>query len=71
MGAYDRGTRRSLEVNNENDAFGSRNRKDRLNIQNGTSIYKFNNEANHAGEINESYMTKMREEMNMDITVHS
>ncbi|XP_060181086.1 protein WVD2-like 3 [Lycium barbarum] len=71
MGAYDRGTRHSLLVNNENDAFGSRNRKDRVNIQNGTAIYKFNNEANHAAEINESYMTKMREEMNVNITVHS
>ncbi|KAH0637246.1 hypothetical protein KY290_037633 [Solanum tuberosum] len=71
VGAYDRGTRHSLEVNNENDAFGSRNRKDRINIQNGTAIYKFNNEANHAEEINESYMTTMREEMNVDITVHS
>ncbi|KAJ8547276.1 hypothetical protein K7X08_010862 [Anisodus acutangulus] len=71
MGAYDRGTRPSVEVNNENDAFGSRNRKDRVNIQNSTAIYKFNNEANHAEEINESYMTKIREEMNVDITVHS
>ncbi|KAK4361564.1 hypothetical protein RND71_020516 [Anisodus tanguticus] len=71
MGAYDRGTRQSLEVNNENDAFGSRNRKYRVNIQNGTTIYKFNNEANHAGDINDSYMTKMCEEMNVDITVHS
>ncbi|XP_004247651.1 protein WVD2-like 3 [Solanum lycopersicum] len=71
MGAYDRGTRHSLEVNNENDAFGSRNRKDRINIQNGTAIYKFNNEANRAEDINESYMTTMREEMNVDIAVHS
>ncbi|KAG5588043.1 hypothetical protein H5410_048477 [Solanum commersonii] len=71
VGAYDRGTRQSLEVNNENDAFGSRNRKDCINIQNGTAIYKFNNEANHAEEINDSYMTTMREEMNVDITVHS
>ncbi|CAN4091188.1 unnamed protein product [Withania somnifera] len=51
----------SLEVNNENDAFGSRNRKDRVNIQNGTATYKFNNESNHTGELNESYITKIRE----------
>ncbi|XP_019237415.1 PREDICTED: protein WVD2-like 3 isoform X2 [Nicotiana attenuata] len=71
MGPYDRGTRHSLEVYNESAAFDSRNRKDRINIQSGTAIYKFNNEANHAEEINESYMTKIHEEMNVDITVHS
>ncbi|XP_016438085.1 protein WVD2-like 3 [Nicotiana tabacum] len=71
MGAYDRGTCHSLEVYNENAAFDSRNRKDRVNIQSSTAIYKFNNEANHAEEINESYMTKIHEEMNVDITVHS
>ncbi|MCE3214647.1 hypothetical protein HAX54_052967, partial [Datura stramonium] len=56
---------------NENTIFASRNSKDYLNIQSGYSTYNFKNESNHAGETNKSYMTKMRDEMNMDISLHS
>lgn len=70
VGAYDQGSQHVLGYN-ANTTFASRNSKDRLNIQSGSSTYNFNNESNHAGETNESYMAKMQDEMNMDISVHS
>ncbi|MCD9642060.1 hypothetical protein HAX54_028658 [Datura stramonium] len=70
IGAYDQGSQHVLGYN-ANTTFASRNSKDRLNIRSGSSTYNFNNKSNHAGETNESYMTKMQDEMNMDISVHS
>ncbi|XP_055832596.1 protein WVD2-like 3 [Solanum dulcamara] len=70
VGAYDRGSQHVLSYN-ANTTFASRNIKDRLNNQRGSATYNFNDESNHAGETNESYMTEMQDEMNMDISVHS
>lgn len=70
VGAYDRGSQHILGYN-ENTTFSSRNSKDSLNSQRGSATYNFNNESNHAGETNESYMAEMKDEVNMDISVHS
>lgn len=68
--AYDRRSQHILGYN-ANTTFASRNSKDRLNSQRGSATYNFNDESNHAGETNESYMTEMKDEVSMDISVHS
>ncbi|XP_006350667.1 uncharacterized protein [Solanum tuberosum] len=70
VGAYDRGSQHILGYD-ANTTFASRNSKDRLNNRRGSATYNFNNESNHAGGTNESYMTEKQDDMNMDISVHS
>ncbi|CAN4097618.1 unnamed protein product [Withania somnifera] len=70
VGSYDRGSQHLFGYN-ANTCFASRNSKDRLNIRRGSPTYNFNGESNHAEETNEPCMTKMQEEMNMNISVHS
>ncbi|KAM3375848.1 protein WVD2-like 3 [Capsicum galapagoense] len=70
IGAYDRRSQHILGYN-ANTTIASRISKVRPNIRRASATYNFNNESNHAGETNESYMTEMQDEMNMDISVHS
>ncbi|MCE5166198.1 hypothetical protein HAX54_015712 [Datura stramonium] len=70
VGSHDQGSQHVLDYD-ANTTFASRNSKALLNIQSGSSTYNFNDESNHVGETNESYMTKMQDEMNMYISFHS
>lgn len=65
-------SRRSLGIfKEETTTNGSTIIKDQSNIHNGDAIYKFKDEPNEAEEINESIVTKINGQGNVDIAVHS
>ncbi|XP_050239482.1 protein WVD2-like 3 isoform X1 [Quercus robur] len=66
------GSRRSLGIYKEEiTTNGSTIIKDQSNIHNGNAIYKFKDESNKVEEINESIVTKINGQGNVDIAVQS
>lgn len=66
------GSRRSLGIyKEETTTNGSSIIKDQSNIHNGNAIYKFKDESNKVEEINESIVTKINGQGNVDIAVQS